>query len=886
MGETFIVTKFLIPIRKPQYIDRPQLLRKLRLGLQYKLILISAPPGFGKTTLLAEWLSKRKIPYTWLSLDEQDDAPVLFLRYFIGAVQRALPEFGMNVMSSMDALPQPPISSLFAAISNELSNCTQPLLIVLDDFQSIKDPAIHHGLVFLLDHFPATVHLCIATRLDPPWKIARMRTQQNILEIRIDDLRFDPVETARFLEKTMALKLERDDLQTLVDHTEGWVAALQMAANSLIETLDAHAFINSFAGSHRLVVDYLSEEVLSRQTSATRDFLIKTSLLDQLNGSLCNAFLERSDGFEMLGQLEKANLFLRPIDEKHSWFQYHKLFQELLQNQLELHSPETIRKLHRNASMWFLAHDDPLDSLKHAIKAGDPGIAANIAEQYSLRFLDRGQISEVSSWIASLPSDLISNWPWLLISRAWVDLYMARFDRLEISLKLAEGKLAVIKNPAARERIMGHTHAIRAHSGLLNSHPEESLKHASQALALLPEGDGMGRCHAHIAMGNYYRRVEALDHSIIAYEKAVAYAQESRIEHLRVLALGYLANIHSLRGREIDKAEKLCRQLMEEYPNPARRRSLPALAFPMASLSQLLMNRGEFLNALVLCEEAVELSRYWQHADTLRFALTVLSNIHICLDDPQRAQHAFLEARLIAETPSAWYAPSLTFLELQYYLQTGDLEPIRLWSENLVFDYNDIQLHADWYILYARYLLTIGDFQQAIVLTEHLIGHFKALDIPYQVATLLGDQACAFYGSGDMEKALANVAQLVEFGKIEQATVPIYRKGTLMLDLLKIALARGIKPERVRKLLDAIHDLFPQAGHSGIGGGNYLAEHLTSREVEVLGLLDSGLSSTRIAKALSIAVSTVRTHIKSIYNKLGVNHRIEAIHKGKELKII
>jgi LuxR family maltose regulon positive regulatory protein len=240
----------------------------------------------------------------------------------------------------------------------------------------------------------------------------------------------------------------------------------------------------------------------------------------------------------------------------------------------------------------------------------------------------------------------------------------------------------------------------------------------------------------------------------------------------------------------------------------------------------------------------------------------------------------------MAETPSGWYAPSLTFLEMQYHMVTGDLAPVRRWSQAQKFDFSDINHHADWYILFARLLVKEGEYARAVEFLQRLIDHFSNLDVPFQVATLLGDQACAYHGLGDMDKALENVSKLVDFGRIELAAVPIYRKGPAMMSLLKSALARGIKADRVRKLLDAIYTLFPQTGESRADGGQFLPQHLTERELDVLKLLDSGRSSKAIAKELDIAPSTVRTHIKSIYNKLGVNHRIEALHKAKALKII
>ncbi len=887
MKEPLVASKFLIPECKPHYIDRLHVLRKLRQGENRKLILISAPPGFGKTTLLAEWMPRLSIPHAWLTLEENDDHPQRFFQYFIGAIQKVMPGFCEAESQALNALPQPPLASLTTAISNGLAALQEPLLIVLDDFHFINDPDIHKGMVFLVEHLTPQVHICIATRADPPWKIARLRTEQDVLEIRAGDLRFDPDEAARFMETSIEGGIQREDLRLLLDRTEGWVAALQLVAGSLQGNKDVHAFIRSFAGSDRSIGDYLVEEVLNRQTPTRRDFMIQTSILDLLNENLCNALLSRSDGREMLAALDMGNLFLLPIDEQRKWYRFHPLFRDLLLNHLGQYPTEQVRELHRNASGWFLAHDDPLNSLKHALKADDLGIAASIAEQHTLSFLDHGRISEVASWLDTLPNELISNWPWLLISRAWVDLYLANHGKLDFTLRLAEEKLDLLKNPAVKARIRGHIHAIKAYSGDLLGKPEDVLLHATRALELLPPNDGVGRCHAYMALGNYFYQVNDPEKSVKSFQQGVACAEGSENELLRVLALCFLANIYSISRSDPNKAETICQKLLEEYPTPEARRSLPALAFALTTLSQLLLNRGDFAASQSFCEEAVSLSRYWQHTDTLRFSLIVLSNILLCRNDIERARQMYHEANRFPQTTSIWYSPSTLLLELQFLLQTEEFVKVQSWADSHQFDFSDVRLHGDYYILYLRFLIKIREYKKAVLFAQKLIDLFTELGLLYNVASLLGDLACAYYGMGDTSRALENISKMVGFGQIERAAVPIFRKGPLMMDLLRLALSKGVYAVEVKKLLDEIHRLFPQEirVHTA-GGGLYLADHLTEREVEILKLLDSGRSSTELAQELVVAVSTIRTHMKNIYNKLGVSHRIEALRKARELRII
>jgi LuxR family maltose regulon positive regulatory protein len=887
MSQTLLSTKFIAPVFRSQNIGRPQLRRKLRLGLECKLILVSAPPGFGKTTLLAEWLCKLKMKCAWLSLDEQDSSPYRFINYFIGAIRQVIPDFGQPLLSAVDAFPQPPLNSLVASILNELTSRSSPLLIVLDDYQLIEDRQIHEGMMQFINHMPPTIHLCVATRSDPPWKIARLRTQQNILEIRTNELRFTLEEASQLINQVSGLALDKVDLQALTDRTEGWVAALQMAINSLKNTKDAHSFISSFTGTNRAIVDYLIEEVLSQQSVENREFLIKTSVLDQLSGELCDSILGHNNSICVLNNLERANLFLLPVNERHSMYRYHRLFRELLQNQLGQYPKGEIGQLHRNATAWFLVHDDPLNSLKHAIKAGDLGIAASIAEQHALNFLDRGQISKVSSWLDSLPPDLISNWPWLLISHAWVDLYIGKINEIDPLLELTFAKVNQWENSPIHNRILGHIYAIQGYLGCLLFKPEQSLQNASKSLKLLPESDCLGRCHAYMALGQYFRVVDNFQESVNAFENAIACTQNSHNEHLRVLATGYLAQLLCMWGKNVDRAQEICSDLLAEYATTEKRKSLPALAFPMVVLSQIQMNIGNLRPALEICKEATALSRFWQHADTLHFALAILTNLYLAIGDPKNAKLTFQEAHELRNMTSPCYAQSILFMEMQYYLQTNQFNKVSAWAQAQKFDFSDINQKTDLYILYARFLISSRQFQEAVKFTERLIEYFKKVDIQYGIAIIMADQARAYVGLGMLDKAIQNISDLLALEEPERIAISLSRQGVVIKNLLKRSITLGKHTVKARRLLEAIYKLSPNESPSLVaGGGLYLSENLTGREVEIIKLLDSGKSSTELAKELVISPATVRTHIKSIYRKLGASCRIEALRKAKENGIL
>ncbi len=892
MAEALIATKFFVPVHKPQYVERPQLQRKLRLGLERKLILVSAPPGFGKTTLLSSWLSRLKTPCTWLSLDEQDNSPHRFLRYLVASIQKVTPGFGEVVLSALDALPQPPFVTLIDSIANELAFRSQSLLLVLDDYQFIDDAIIHDGLIHLIELLPITVHFCIATRSDPPWKIARLRAQQDLLEIRTDDLRFDSEETAQLMEGVFGIKLEKADLRSLTDHTEGWVAALQMAASSLQNTPDVHSFIHSFTGSNRAVVDYLIEEVLNRQSPEVRNFLVQTSILDQMNSELCDSILGRNDSHSILDRLEKTNLFLQPTDDQRSHYRYHQLFRELLQNQLKHYPESEITQLHRNASAWFLVHDDLLNSLKHALKAGDLGIAANIAEQHALEFLDRGQISEVSSWLASLPPELIANWPWLVISRAWVDLYMGRILEIKPLLEVAESKLDNVRNPATRARLAGHIKLIRAYLLCQVKNGQAAFELVTDALQLIPEHDLVGICHARIVQGFAGYLLGKIDTSVDAFGQAMNCTQDTAQSHIRALALGYYALVLVIQGKNTQRAQDLCEQIMTEY-STIQRKSMPALAYPLAVLGYIYIIQMKYDLAIKVCTEALQLSRNWQHADSLHFALTILAEAYLSIDKLEPLKTIIedivaFKKNLTDNPPTISFAVFVRgFQDINYYLRIGQLEPVIRWAKELSLDTASVRETKGELLFYLMLLLQQKEYSKAVITAQKMIDHYDGLKLDHFTSALLSYQAVAYYGNGENEKALANIGRLVDMVTVEHGAQILHQAGQKMMALLKLALTKGIKTEKIRQILATMHKVFPQeANASSAGGRIYLAEHLTDREMEILKMLDSGRSSTELAKELVIATSTVRTHIKSIYNKLGVSHRIEAVKKAKELNII
>ncbi|MDH4208968.1 MAG: hypothetical protein OEV76_08835, partial [Anaerolineae bacterium] len=420
MATPLLTTKLRPPSPRSPLVARPHLLARLDEALQHRLTLVSAPPGYGKTTLLSEWLRRCEHPFAWLSLDEEDNDPVRLLHYLVAALQKINPQIGQTVVGMLLA-PQPAQPELvLTMLINDIDGVTGPLALVLDDYQVIHTLAIHRLLTYLLDHLPPQMHLVIASREDPPLPLSRWRARGQLLEVRQADLHFSLEETGDFLRQVMQLQLSPADVAAIHKRTEGWIAGMQLTALSLQGRDDAHELIQSFSGSHRHILDYLIQEVFERQTPAVQDFLLKTSILDQFTAQLCDTLTGRSDSHEILLALEQANLFILPLDESRQWYRYHRLFADLLRHRLDLvEGPDAARGLHRQASQWFSAQGSASDAIRHSLAAQDWPAAAALIGEATGPMLKQGEIATLLRWFQALPDQIIRASPELSLAYSW-----------------------------------------------------------------------------------------------------------------------------------------------------------------------------------------------------------------------------------------------------------------------------------------------------------------------------------------------------------------------------------------------------------------------------------------------------------------------------------
>ena len=428
----------LCPPTSAHAVPRPRLTERLNEGLHRKLTLISAPAGFGKTTLLGEWVAGCERPAAWLSLDEGDNDPTRFLAYLVAALQTIAPNIGEGVLGVLQSPQPPPTESVLTALLNEMATVEDDLVLVLDDYHVIDARAVDDALTFLLEHLPPRMHLIIATREDPHLPLARLRARGQLTELRAADLRFTPSEAAEFLEPVMGLGLSAEDIAALEDRTEGWIAGLQLAALSMRGREDVAGFIRAFAGDNRYIVDYLVEEVLQRQPERIRSFLLQTSILERLSGPLCDAVTGQERSNALLEALERGNLFVVPLDDKRHWFRYHHLFADVLHAHLMEEQPDQAPTLHRRASEWYEQNGSPADAIRHALAAEDFERAASLVELAALEMLGSGPEATLFGWLEALPDELVRSRPVLSVYYAFADWVTSVLEAAEARLQDAE----------------------------------------------------------------------------------------------------------------------------------------------------------------------------------------------------------------------------------------------------------------------------------------------------------------------------------------------------------------------------------------------------------------------------------------------------------------
>ena len=923
-------------------VSRPRLIERLNAGLHRKLTLISAPAGFGKTTLLSEWTNQileirdrtlnsgetspspmPNIQYpkvAWLSLDEDDNDPARFWAYVIAALQttRAYKEASNTVLTALDSPQPPPIEALLTGLINEIATISQgdresrPYILVLDDFHTITATQINDAVAFLLNNLPPPMHLVISTRSDPPWPLARMRARRQITELRIDDLRFTATEAAAFLNDVMGLRLSPEDIATLDGRTEGWIAGLQMAALSMQGREDTSAFIQTFSGSHRFILDYLVEEVLNRQPPDIQEFLLKTCVLERMTAPLCDVVADRTDSRDILNQLGRANLFLIPLDDERRWYRYHRLFGDLLRSRLEETQPDQVSALHRRASEWYAEAELVEEAIAHALAGQDMERAASLVEQHAMQMIVHSKVVTLSRWLDALPDHLVRARPWLCVYRAWTQYWIGQREQAEECLQNAERVLpsatlpSRAKGPVLSEtegrRIAGHIAVIRAYNALVNEEVSRVIEMAQTALELLPEGEHM-RCMASLILGGAHWGRGDVVASQQSFARASADAQKSGYRFLAVSATCYAGMQQAKQGR-LHEALGTYREALELAAGPSGR-ELPVSGFPLVRLGDLSREWNDLETASRDLSKGVELCVQWGQTDILADGYIALARLRLAQGDWNQAADTLQKAeRLMRSTkPDPWITCWLDDCRLRLWLSVGDLAAASRWARGS-------RLRADGELSYqhdlnhvnlARVLVAQGTQRpsgpylgEALGLLARLLKAAEAAKWINEAIKVLILQALAFQARGEGEEASVSLGQalsLAEPGGYVRTFTDEGEPMRLLISDFRLQIekqARNASEPNSHFLLTYVDKLL--AAFPGFGlretDKPAIVEPLSQRELEVLRLLTSHLSRSEIAQELFISVNTARSHIRNIYAKLSVNRRKDAIQRAKDLGLL
>ena len=906
MTTSLLDTKLYAPRRRTGLVSRPHLTDRVERGTQSKLTLVSAPAGFGKSTLLAEWRDGAQADGSataWLSLDAGDNDPVAFWTHVIAALRTVAPTVGAKALTLLES-PDRSIEAVLAPLLNELNALPHDLVLVLDDYHAIDSPEIQIGMAFLLEHLPGQVHLVIATRADPALPLARLRARGDLVEIRAVDLRFTPDEAGALLNGVMSLGLTTQDVVVLEGRTEGWIAAIQLAGLSMRGRDDIAGFIARFAGDDRYIVDYLVEEVLQLQPEPVRTFLLETSILSRLNGPLADAVTGQDGGKGMLEALERQNLLLVPLDDRREWYRYHHLFADVLQARLRDERPEHVAELHRRATEWYEQNGERAEAIRHAMAGRDLARAADLVELAMPATGRDRQEATLRRWLEALPDELIRARPVLSDGYAGSILVRGATEGVETRLRdaerwldlAAEGPEAadsgaasmVVVDEDAFRRLPGSVAVHRAGLALLLGDVAGTIDHARRALDLVAEDDDLGRGAASALLGLAYWSRGDLEAASSLYAGSIP--RFERIGHLSDaigLALA-LADMRIAQGRLHDAMRTYERGL--ELATGPGAVVLRGAADMHVGMSEIFRERDDLVGAAGHLQQARDLGEENGLPQNPYRSRVAAARIRQAEGDPAAALELLTEADRLYATDFSPDVRPVDALKARVWIAQGRLSEAMGWARGRGLSVaDDLGYVREFeHITLARLVLAQGArdrsnerIGEAIDLLERLLEAAENGGRTGSVLEILVVHALARRARNDVPGALSSLERALALAEPEGYVRVVADEGPAMAALLKLAAQRRDASGYLRRLLVAT--VTPAARAPG---DEPLVEPLSERELDVLRLLDSELDGPGIARELTVSLATVRTHTRNVYAKLGVNNRRAAVRRAGELGLL
>jgi ATP/maltotriose-dependent transcriptional regulator MalT len=901
-----LATKLFAPARRPQLVARPRVAERLGTSLDsgHRLTLVSAPAGFGKTTLLSDWLTdldqrQRHTRLGWLSLDDGDNDLTRFVAHLVAALQSAELDVDATVL---DSLSTTSVAAALTPLVNDLARAGEHeprkhWILVLDDYHAIGAPEVHEAVTFLLEHLPDHLHLVVVTRSDPPLPLARLRSRGQLNELRAADLRFTPLEAQEFLNRVMGLELTAADVDALADRTEGWIAGLQLAALSLRGIADRDevaGFIQAFTGSNRFVIDYLADEVLARQPPHVRDFLLRTAVLDRLHGPLCDAVTGGTDGTRTLEHLERGNLFVVPLDTERSWYRYHHLFADVLHARLLAEQPADLPDLHMRASEWFAARGLVADAVRHALAAEDFDHAGYLMEEALPQIRPTRQDGLLLTWVRSLPEPVVRRSPVLCILSSWSLLMSGDLDDAGSRLDDAEAALAAGAQDPDLAATWADTedlrtapaavHVYRAALAQARGDVAGTVRHARQALDLAGPEDHFVRGGANGYLGLAAWAAGNVDEARSTFSDAVRslHAAGNLVDELDTTIV--LADMEVAAGRPSH-----ARRLFERALQTATASGAP---YPRATadLHVGLAELDRELDDLPTAEEHLESARVLGERGSITENrhrwYVVMAQVHVAQGDYDAAMRLLDQAEALYRHGFYPDVRPIAAMRARVEIAAGDLSSAGAWADDQGISVNDQPDYLREYehLTLIRLILAQqrGEQRAAVIdLLDRLHGSAVEAGRDGSVREIRVLQALARQAHGDLREALAALNRSFVDTPEPESNVRLYLdEGAPMLTLLHHAAATGDR--LVRAHAGRLLERAPTSGEAGAESQQTPGGPLSQRELEVLRLLDSELTGPEIARELYVTLNTLRTHTKRIFTKLDVTTRAAAVRRAHE----